>query len=255
MNIGIIGSGKVAFQLGLALHETKHKISFIAGRNLVEIKKLAKKVKSDYYNSIPEIKIKHLDCILIAVKDDAIAEVATQIPRDFPGIIAHTSGAIGLELLGESLAKKGIFYPLYSFQNKRKKKLNKIPFLITSSSKEVQNCLIDLAKSISDYQYVIDDNQRAKLHLAAVYANNFTNFMMTLCFEIMDKQSLDQEIILPIIRQSIDAWTSGKAKEKQTGPAMRGDNKTMQKHIDIISLPEQKAMYRIISQNISKFHS
>ncbi len=254
MRIGIIGSGKVAYQLSLALYDANHHLSFIVGRNNRAVQSLASKVKAKGLSNIAQIPHQEIDVLLIAVKDDAISEVAEQVPPDYRGILAHTSGAGNLKLLGVSPSQKGIFYPLYSFRNKRKKNLSKIPFLITSPDASVQNTLIELARSISQHTYVVNDHERAKLHLAAVYANNFSNFMMTLSFDILEKNALDQNILLPIIQQSAQAWTKGKAKDIQTGPAIRDDIKTIEKHMKQIDLDAHKKMYALISENITKYY-
>ena len=251
MNIGIIGSGNVAFQLSRGLFNAGHKIDFVHSRNSKTGKPLAKKYDSIFITDLSVLP--QTDVILIAVNDDQIEKVSSQIKPDSSRIVLHTSGAIPSTALNGH-EKYGILYPLYSFSHKRRLSLKKIPFLITSSDDEVISSLRTLALDLTWKIYQVTDEERAQLHVAAVFANNFANFMMSQAFEIVEQHDLDLKILLPIIQQSTQNWNRGIAKEKQTGPAIREDYRTMDRHIDLIKDNSIKEMYKLISQNIIKFN-
>lgn len=251
MNIGIIGSGNVAYQLTRGLFKSGHQIDFVNSRNTKTGKQLAKKYESTYIQELS--KIPKTDVILICVNDDQIEQVSSQIQPDGTRIMLHCSGAVPSTVLDKH-EKYGILYPLYSFSNKRNVSLKKIPMLLTASEPEVISTLRTLALDISWKIYEVTDEERAQLHVAAVFANNFANFMMAQAFDIIEKNQLDIDILLPIIQQSAHNWTRGIAKEKQTGPAVREDYRTMDRHIDLIDKKSIKKMYQVISQNIIKFN-
>lgn len=251
MKLAIIGSGNVAWHIAHSIVKTEHIISYIAGRNEKEVKRLSSKVSAIGILDTSALPL-DIDLIVICVNDSSISEVVAKIPSKFKGIVAHTSGAIDSQVISQKFKNSGIFYPLYSFPSKRQMNMNKIPFLITSKSESILKKLLDLAKSISKHVYHVTDEERLYLHLAAVYANNFSNFMMTKSFEILDRKSINKEMLLPIIKQSAENWTKGLAKTKQTGPAIRNDQVTIEKHLKLLQKAEEKQLYSLISQHIKQ---
>lgn len=252
LKIGILGTGKLAWQISQAIDSTDHEIYVVYGRRLGEAKKLATKLDCSFTDQLTSLR-NNTDLLIIAVSDDSIQTVAEQIPAAYTGIVVHTSGSVSSEALN-SCKNRGIFYPLYSFNSKRKIKFDKIPLLITSDHKEILVLLENLARSITSLVYHIGDEQRRWIHLSAVYANNYTNFMMTQAFEILRTHQIPEELMLPIIRQSSKNWNSGKSKAIQTGPAIRKDEKTIQKHLDLIENKKEQQLYKDIAEAIQRFY-
>ena len=253
MEIAIIGSGRVAFQMSKALKKAGHSFIYVSGRNVIESKKLATYLGANYTDNFDDF-ISKVQLVLIAVNDDQIESVAAKVSPKFSGIVAHTSGAISMRVFSGNAVNPAIFYPLYSFHSKRAISFRKIPLLVTAKASEVSSTLLELAKTITTKTYEVSDSDRSKLHISAVFANNFTNFMMTQCFDLIEKEGLDKEIILPIIKQSAKNWGMGRAGDIQTGPAARGDHKTITKHLEQLKNEDLHNMYKVISENIEKYY-
>ena len=187
------------------------------------------------------------------MNDDSIIDVSSQL-KESNTLIAHTSGIKDQSVLKEH-KRRGIIYPLYSFFDTKKASFDEVPFLIESNSLEDCEILFSLAYELSGKAYKISAEEKKDLHLAAVFANNFANHLMTRAFDILDVKSLNKEILLPIIKQSCANWIEGKAKENQSGPALRNDKRTMHKHLEKLNTEEEKAIYKIISESISTYYS
>lgn len=254
MKIGIIGSGKVASQLSKGLYKAGHKISFIISRNSETAHKISRNTASRVVSQYNEID-KTVDIILIAVNDDNIATVVENIPTSFKGIVCHTSGAVTSEVITKHGFCSGIFYPLYSFSSTTEIDFSKVPFLLTFDTEKTHIKLVKLAKSLGSKVYDVTNEERKHIHLAAVFANNFGNHMMTKCFDILESHNIDKELILPIINQSGQKWGLGNAKSIQTGPAVRNDKNTLDKHREIIDDEITLKVYNLITKSIKEYYS
>ena len=252
MRIGLVGTGKVAHQLAYAITKIEtYNLEWVYGRSrakadkIIEASSCAFVDKLSHYNEV--------DLVIIAVKDDAIHEVANLLEPS-SALVVHTSGIKGLEVLNKH-QKTGILYPLYSFYSKEEFSMENIPFLVDSEDYVSVELLLALSQKLSSKAYHISSEEKKQLHLAAVYANNFANHLMTQAFDILDSKSINKEILLPIIEQSCANWVKGNAKEHQSGPALRNDEETMNKHLEALKTEEQKEIYTLISKSILKYYS
>jgi predicted short-subunit dehydrogenase-like oxidoreductase (DUF2520 family) len=186
------------------------------------------------------------------VKDSSISELADAIILPEESILIHTSGAMSLDILGYSSAShSGIMYPLQSFTKGRKMDLDEVPFLLEAEDQETLQKLKILAKSLSPLVYVIRSKDRMAIHVAAVFASNFTNHMLRISEEVMRRQGLDFEMLKPLIVETLSKSLQLGAKNAQTGPAIREDYETMEEHHQFLNYNEQVAeIYRLISQDI-----
>ncbi|MGA9271818.1 MAG: DUF2520 domain-containing protein, partial [Lutimonas sp.] len=188
------------------------------------------------------------DIYLIAVKDEAIEGVAYQI-RNKQGLVLHTSGSIPMESLRAS-RHRGVLYPVQTFSKDRELDWRKIPLALEASSPEDMTLLRKLASALSDQLYEIDSGQRKKLHLSAVFANNFSNHMFAMARELCDENRLDFDLIRPLIAETGKKLMSIPPEEAQTGPARRHDSRVMQEQENQLNA-EKKEIYRLLSKSIS----
>jgi predicted short-subunit dehydrogenase-like oxidoreductase (DUF2520 family) len=108
-----------------------------------------------------------------------------------------------------------------------------------------------MAKEIAKNVLKINSEERKALHVAAVFAANFTNHMLYLAQEIMRENALSYEWLKPLISEMITKSLSIGPENAQTGPARRGDLATLDKHMDFLKGDETVSeLYKIISQDI-----
>ncbi|WKD86475.1 hypothetical protein KCTC32516_01850 [Polaribacter huanghezhanensis] len=186
------------------------------------------------------------DVTIIAVSDDAIRQVSQEI-GDRKGLIMHTSGAVDINAIAGK--RKGVFYPLQSFTKNAIINFNEIPFCLETSHKDDFNLLENVAKSIGKKIYQIDSEQRKKLHVAAVFVNNFSNHMYTIANDICEKNDVPFEILYPLIEETAKKAQSISPKDAQTGPAKRNDVQTIQNHLEQLNLQQQK-IYQLLTKSI-----
>jgi predicted short-subunit dehydrogenase-like oxidoreductase (DUF2520 family) len=251
--ISIIGSGKVAWHLSRALEDAGHSIQEVYSRNFVNAKKLA----SNLYDAFPtdDLDFSESDAqiFFVVVSDDAIEEVLGNLRIPDDAVIAHTSGTKSIDVFDLLFFKKGVFYPLQTFSKGRKIHFEEISICIEADSKETEKILSSVAKSLSKYIYYYNSEKRKVLHIAAVFACNFTNHLLALSKEILDKEEIDYEIMNALISETINKALEYDPKEMQTGPAIRKDVKVLQEHMKYLQEdPDKKQIYKLLSESILK---
>jgi predicted short-subunit dehydrogenase-like oxidoreductase (DUF2520 family) len=248
-NIILLGSGNVATHLGIALKNSNYTIVQVFSKSIKNAKLLAKKLDTHFTNDLT--KLKPADLIIVSINDDAILSVLSQIKNT---AIVHTSGSIGLNVFKEQFSNYGVFYPLQTFNQEVDINITEIPFCIEGNSLEFENQLIEIAKALSNNVVKMNSQQRKQLHIAAVFACNFSNHMFNIASDLLDEKNIDFKILLPLIKETIVNLDKHKPKELQTGPAKRKDTLVIEEHIGIIKEKEIKELYQKITTNIIKYH-
>ena len=197
---------------------------------------------------------KNTDIILLCIPDDLIAETSKKIGKA-NAIIAHTSGNTSIRSLINN-DRYGVFYPLQTFSKQREIDLKTVPICLESSDEDVMKSLQVLASTISDSVHEINSKQRKYLHLSAVFVNNFTNHMYHIAEEFLEDRELDFDLLKPLIIETAAKAVDIDPANAQTGPAIRGDDTTIKKHLDLLEgNPEYKQLYQLISEQIlKKYH-
>ena len=248
-NIIFLGSGNVATHLGISLQKENYKVLQVYSRSVENAKKLAEKLSTDFTNDLTQLKT--ADLIIVSVKDNAISEVLSQLKDS---AIVHTSGSIGMDVFNGNFSDCGVFYPLQTFNKEMDVNISEIPFCIEGNSKKFEKQLIGIAKTLSNNVVSMNSEQRKQLHIAAVFACNFSNQMFSIADDLLAEKNLDFEILLPLIKQTISKLDKNKPKDVQTGPAKRNDTSIIQEHINQIQNKEIKELYQKISSNILQTH-
>tara|TARA_E500000081_G_scaffold57175_1_gene59904 strand:- start:164 stop:934 length:771 start_codon:yes stop_codon:yes gene_type:complete len=244
----LVGSGNVATHLAINLKSKNYNIQQIFSRSTENAKDLAKKVDSDYTDKPKNIVAS--DLTIIAVNDDSIKDIIDFLP-DVPTV--HTSGYTNINILKNSFTNYGVIYPLQSFKKNIELNFTDIPFLIEANSKEFENKLIKLCSCFTNNAIRVNSSERKKIHLAAVFACNFSNHMQVIAKEIMDDAKINFELLIPLIKKTFSSLEVD-PKLKQTGPAVRKDFNILEKHINLIQKNEYREIYKLISDSIIKKH-
>ena len=250
--IAILGTGNVAWHLVPALEDAGHTVTEIYGRDIEKAEQLTGRVYEAEATDELDFSESKAEIFILAVSDTAIVELADELILPEESILIHTSGTVSLEMLGYSSATyTGIFYPLQTFSKGREIDFSEVPFLLESDDETTLQKLKKLAKSLSPIQYVVKSKDRKALHVAAVFAGNFTNHMIRIAEEIMNRQGLDFEMLKPLVIEAISKSLQLGARKAQTGPAIREDFPTLENHHQFLNYNESIAeIYRLISQDI-----
>jgi len=244
--IVIIGSGNVATHLARALSKVA-RVEAISSRRLENARALASQIPgcraSDCLADLPA----DAGFYIIAVADDQVANVAAALP-DVTGIVAHTSGSVPIEALARH-RRRGVFYPLQTFSKNARIDMSQVPFLIEASDTPTANALKSLASGLSRTVVDADSTLRSHIHVAAVFACNFTNFIWSCADELLKKDNLGLDIMRPLLHATLEKALDIGPEAAQTGPARRGDMHVMEKHV--ASLPPSLAqLYQTLTDHI-----
>lgn len=252
IEVVILGFGNVGQHLYNAfMHSNQVKVIQVYNRT---VSVFSSEMVSNYTTSLSNIK--KADIYIIAIPDDAISDFSEKLSIR-KQLVVHTSGSVGMnELSGNN--RKGIFYALQTFSAATDVDFNEIPICIEAESEADVKTLVKLGEAISEKVVVINSQQRRKLHLAAVFVNNFVNHLYHISAEILDKNNLDFDLLKPLITETAKKVLVLSPSEAQTGPALRNDQKTIEKHLSLLT--EMRApdgintnlaeLYQLITKNI-----
>jgi predicted short-subunit dehydrogenase-like oxidoreductase (DUF2520 family) len=249
--VSILGAGKVAGALATSLRQAGISIEEIYCRTPEKAAALAQRVSARFVTDINQLS-QNADLYIISVSDSAIEHIASA-PALQGKFIVHTAGSVNMEVLRPFSNKIGIFYPLQTFSAGREIDMSVVPFCLEASSDEYFQALKVLAEKVSNAVYEVNSQQRKQLHLAAVFANNFGNHMVTLASLLLDKYQLPSHMLRPLVAETAAKLQSMTAVEAQTGPALRGDKKTMTEHLLMLQeMPLMQKIYTFVSESIEQ---
>lgn len=251
MKIVCVGAGRLAHQLMPALEDAGCEIVQIYNRTPEAAKLLAEKLKSASFTSKMEDIQPDAEIYFLAVSDDVIKPLAGELKKIInpEALCVHCSGVLELDVL--PFDRKAGFYPLQSFSDNHDVSFRFIPIIITTHDDDIWIELDQIAGRMSSSVYRMTDAQKSILHVAAVFANNFSNHMLTLAESICKDNQLPFEILKPLILETFSKAILSGPKESQTGPAIRGDQKTIEKHLHLLEKhPGLTDVYKIVTNSI-----
>ena len=185
------------------------------------------------------------DITIIAVSDDAIADVSSKINNT---LVVHTSGACSINEL-KNKTNKGVFYMLQTFSKDKKVDFNEIPFCLEAENKDDLVLLEKAATAIGKKIYHINSTQRKQLHVAAVFVNNFANHMYKIGHDVCNNFNVPFDVLHPLIKETAAKIEFLNPSEAQTGPAKRNDNNTIENHLKLLN-DEQQKIYKLLTKSI-----
>ncbi len=251
--ISFIGAGRVAKALAQVLYNTGFKIQEIVSKS-----GSSSRVLADLCNASPKPDLNFTDgtdIIIAAVPDDALPGVLKKISCGESVIVVHTAGSIGLDVFPSDLKHTGVFYPLQTFSEGRSINFKDIPFFIEASDPNTCEVLNSLAVSIGGEVHFVDTQRRKLLHVAAVFVSNFTNHMLTAGKKTTREAGFPFKILEPLINETILKAVENGPEVSQTGPAVRMDIGTIDKHIELLSFsPDLQNLYMEITKSIMGFY-
>ena len=252
MRIAIIGSGNTATVLGKKFLMAGHEVVQVCGRTRTSVEELAGILKTGFTTDIAKIS-RDADLYVLAIADDAIPEVAANLSLD-KKLVVHTAGSVSIEVLSNCSRNYGILYPLQSLR-KEIETIPDIPFLVDGNTPDDLAVISEFASTLSPMVQQAGDEQRLKIHLAAVMVSNFTNHLYALADQYCRQEKMDFKLLLPLISAIAERVRHFEPASVQTGPAVRHDEKTINKHLELLKdYPQLKELYALFTASIEKMH-
>ena len=248
LNVIIIGTGNVSHHICKAIEKTKNlKLTQLLGRKKDLPKNFNQSIS--YCHNIK--KIKKADFYIICVNDDAILKISNELNVDTNSIVVHSSGSTNMDQLSKH-QNHGVIYPLQTFSKSKETNFKDIPIIIEGNSSLILDKIKKVSKLLSKKVVVCNYDQRTLIHISAVFTNNFSNYMYIIAEKILKSQNIDVNILYPLIKETADKLNYLSPKEAQTGPAIRNDEITIQKHLNLLKETKYFEIYNNLTKEIIK---
>ena len=259
-SFALIGAGQVASHLAPAFVSGGIPCDAVWSRTIAHAQKLSERLAGtlpldDLKDFVRQILSRNTELILISVPDNAIPEVVSALPNDLCCPVVHTSGTTSMEVLGR-FSLHGVLYPMQTFSHSRDIDLTEVPFFLEFNDPKVEDLLKALTESIGAKKvYRLPDEDRVKLHLAAVFGCNFVNHLYALSSHILESTSIPFEVLRPLLAETLDKAMSQPPEKVQTGPAVRRDTLTITRHLALLDNtdPDLAAIYRLLTSSIQHY--
>ncbi len=250
--IAILGAGNVAWHLAPALEAAGHTVICVYSRTLNHAQALAEKLPSARATSSLDFTKEPVDIFLLAVKDAALSELLSEARFPENSLVVHTSGTQPLSVFEKNPGiRGGVFYPLQTFSKQTPVNFKDIPFCLECDDENGMLLLQKTAQSLSKQVSEVSSEQRKVLHLAAVFASNFTNHLLGISHQIMQAGELDFNLLKPLVEQTIAKAFSQEPFSVQTGPAVRFDENTIQTQLKALEgQGTYQKIYELLSRSI-----
>lgn len=251
-SVSIIGTGNVAHWFVYAFQKAGIKIQQIYGRDLTKCQNLAETCDSEAIQDLSKLK-KNSDLYLFSVKDDSYEEVAAQIPFELP-LAVLTSGTISARVLAPVTPRFGTIYPCQTLNSGIDFSAVEVPLCVEGGDVDTEALLLQLAAQLSHRTLILHEEERRQLHLAAVFACNFTNALYSIAFDLLKNAKIEPHVLLPLLQNSLKKLNTMTPEEAQTGPAVRNDKQVINKHLDMLQGTPYREIYEILTQEIHRQH-
>ena len=248
----LIGAGNIAYHLAPALQKKGIEIIQIYNRTLSSAKELGAILGVSHITDTIQNITPDADIYLFCIKDDVLPELLKNFPTN-DGLFIHTAGSLPMNVFEPYAKNFGVLYPLQTFSKQRSVFFGNIPFFIEGNTPANTSQIETIAQLLSFQVNILSSEKRERLHLAAVFANNFSNHLFDIAAQMAKEQGLDWRLLVPIIEETADKLRTLSPREAQTGPAVRYDEKIIQKHLNLLKdKPEWQELYKLLSEEIHR---
>lgn len=250
MRVVFIGSGNLATRLSLEMEKVGVGVEQIYSPTAGHARALAERLRCAWTDRLDEIA-GDADLYVFSLKDTALQSVVSRLQTN-QGLWVHTAGSMPMSVFEGYARRYGVIYPLQTFSKDREVEFKRISFFLEANSLEDEGVLVDLVGRLSDNWCLLSSEKRKHIHLAAVFACNFTNHMYALAAKILDEQEVPMDVLLPLIDETAAKVHGMSPAQAQTGPAIRYDENVIDKHLAMLRNPDMRGLYEQISQSIHK---
>jgi predicted short-subunit dehydrogenase-like oxidoreductase (DUF2520 family) len=250
ISIAIVGAGNVATNLALSLFESGVNIRCVYSRNAENTRVLATKVNASTISSLAEIN-PDVAVIIIAVSDDEIGHVAHQL-HDHSALVVHCSGSVDMDVLS-GCENYGVFYPFVVMRKAVRTDFTNVDFFIEANDESHLSLLKMLAEKLTASVKILSSKARLALHISGVFSNNFVNLQFIIAQQLLNENGMNFDVLRPMLSNYFQLLLQSNPAEIQTGPAIRHDDRVIQKHLELLAgHSDFKEVYRLLTAQIQK---
>ncbi|NDW12367.1 DUF2520 domain-containing protein [Bacteroides sp. 214] len=253
--VAFVGAGNLATNLAKAMYRKGFRIVQVYSRTEESARALATSVEAEWTNQLSELTTR-AELYIVALKDTVLPDLLSQLTAQREhALFVHTAGSVSMDVWKTSTAQRyGVFYPLQTFSKEREVDFEQIPFFIEAATTQDVELLSAVAKTMSRNVYNATSKQRKSLHLAAVFACNFTNHLYAIASDVLAENELPFNALLPLIDETAAKVHHLAPKQAQTGPAIRYDENVINTHLQMLAAhPDKQQVYRLLSESIHRY--
>ena len=250
MKIVFIGAGNLATRLSLAMQRVGMQIGQVYSHTEASARQLATRLGCPWTNDLSALQ-EDGDLYVFSLKDTVLSDVISKVKPN-NGMWVHTAGSMSMSVFEGYAQRFGVLYPLQTFSKGRNVNFDVIPIFLEANTDKNADYLKNIASALSENVRFMSSEKRRSLHLAAVFACNFTNHIYTLSNKLLENESIPADVLLPLIDETVSKIHSMPPAAAQTGPAIRYDENVINKHLAMLDDPDMQAIYRLLSQSIHK---
>ena len=250
MKIVFVGEGNLATRLSLAMQRVGMQIAQVYSHTEESARQLAVQLGCPWTNDLSALQ-EDADLYVFSLKDTVLQEVISKVKPN-SGMWVHTAGSMPMNVFEGYTRRFGVLYPLQTFSKGRNVSFDVIPFFLEANTEKEADYLKNIASALSENVRFMSSEKRRSLHLAAVFACNFTNHIYTLSYKLLENESIPADVLLPLIDETAAKIHSMSPSAAQTGPAIRYDENVINKHLAMLDDPDMKAIYQLLSRSIHK---
>ena len=250
MKIVFIGAGNLATRLSLAMQRVGMQIGQVYSHTETSARQLATRLGCPWTNDLSALQ-EDGDLYVFSLKDTVLSDVISKVKPN-NGMWVHTAGSMPMSVFEGYAQRFGVLYPLQTFSKGRNVNFDVIPIFLEANTDKNAYYLKNIASALSENVRFMSSEKRRSLHLAAVFACNFTNHIYTLSYKLLENESIPADVLLPLIDETVSKIHSMPPAAAQTGPAIRYDENVINKHLAMLDDPDMQAIYRLLSQSIHK---
>ena len=252
MKVTLIGAGNLATQLGKSLMKTGFIIGQVYSRTEASAQMLAEQLNAEWITDVSKLN-NDSDIYIFSVKDSVLSELIVKVCKGRGDkVFLHTAGSIPMSCFEGNAQHYGVFYPMQTFSKTKDVCFKNIPVFIEANSPETEKVVRVLANKVSHRVITLSSSDRKYLHLAAVWACNFTNYCYSVASDLLGQHGIPFNVLLPLINETTKKIEIISPKEAQTGPAVRGDKNVMAQQLELMNGREDlQELYRMLSRGIN----
>ena len=252
MKVTLIGAGNLATQLGKSLKKAGVIISQVYSRTEDSARTLGELLEAEWLTDIKALR-DEADIYIFSVKDSVLCELISEVCKGRGDkLFLHTAGSMPMSCFEGKALHYGVFYPMQTFSKSKDVDFERIPVFIEGNSIETEDVIRSLANKLTQRVIRLSSADRKYLHLAAVWACNFTNYCYTVASDILDEHGIPFDMMLPLINETTEKIQEINPKEAQTGPAVRGDRNVMSKQLELMNgKGDLQELYKMLSKGIN----
>lgn len=252
MKVTLIGAGNLATQLGKSLKKAGVIISQVYSRTEDSARTLGELLEAEWLTDIKALR-DEADVYIFSVKDSVLCELISEVCKGRGNkLFLHTAGSMPMSCFEGKALRYGVFYPMQTFSKTKDVDFERIPVFIEGNSIETEDVIRSLANKLTQRVIRLSSADRKYLHLAAVWACNFTNYCYMVASDILSEHDIPFDVMLPLINETTEKIQNICPKAAQTGPAVRGDKNVMSQQLELMSDREDlQELYKMLSKGIN----